>query len=272
MTRPNVFLALPGRPGDQIAAGLLTALFHRGEGFDAEVRSRSLSLLTTNFNLLWCDCLNQRPAFTHFAMVHADVVPEPNWLANLLAEQRRVGADILSACIPLKDDRGLTSTGVMDWRTRRMRKFTVAETLALPRSFTAADAGYPGHALLMNTGLWVCDFTRPWVERMCFRQADTIVRQSDGQFRPAAVSEDWLFSLDAARLGLRCLATTAVRVKHVGIFEYPNYAAFGAGKPEAEEDSAVAWNIDPPPSWGQPEPKGYPPANGSAKSAKIAAS
>lgn len=257
--KPSVFVALPGRPGDQIASGLLTSLFNMGEGIPCEVRTRGLSLLTTNFNMLWCDALNARPAYTHFCMVHADVVPEPGWLETLLAEQKKVGADIISACIPLKDERGLTSTGLMDWHTRRMRKFSVKESLGFPTTFSAESIGHKDKCLLMNTGLWLCDFTKPWVEKMCFRQYDTIVRQSDGQWRPAAVSEDWLFSVDAARLGLRTFATTAVKVKHVGIFEYPNYTPWGTTDTEADDEAAIAWNIDAPASWAaEPQPKGYP--------------
>lgn len=258
-TIPHVFVALPSRPGDQIAAGLLTATHHLGSGFSSQLCVRPCSLLTTNFNMLWCDALNERPKVTHFCMIHADVVPDPGFLEVLLAEMVRTKADILSACIALKDERGLTSTGVMDWKTRKMRKFSVAETLKLPRTFSAADAGYPDRCLLMNTGLLLCDLRKPWVEKMVFRQKDAIVRQADGKFRPVSVSEDWLFSIDAARLRLRCYATTAVNVFHQGGFAYPNFTPWGTQEMERDDDAAVAWDINAPESWGaSPEPVGIP--------------
>ncbi len=227
--RPVVFLALPNRPGEAFAAGILSPLFHTGTRHQVyDIRAQSASLLPLNFNNLWCQALNERPAMTHFCMMHSDVCPEDGWLDILLDEQRKSGADILSVVIPIKDERGLTSTGVMDWRTRQMRHLTVREALKLPPTFDAAEAGYPGQCLLMNTGLWVCDFTRPWVEQMYFRFEDRIVRRPDGRFEAQAVSEDWLFSIDAARMGLKVFATTAVKVKHQGNFQFPNFAPWGS--------------------------------------------
>jgi len=249
-TQPHVFVGLPSRPGDQIAAGLLTATHNMGGGFSSQLQARPCSLLTTNFNLLWCEALNARPRVTHFVMCHSDVIPDVGWVETLLKEYQHTGADILSCCIPLKDDRGLTSTGVMNWETRKMRKFSVAETLRFPRSFTASDVGFPGHALLMNTGLWICAINNRWAEKMVFRQKDAIVQQADGKFRPVSVSEDWLFSIDAARLGLRCLATTAVKIVHQGGFAYPNFTPWGTEEREDDSVAAVAWDINPPEAWG----------------------
>lgn len=250
---PVVFVALPSRPGDAISLALLTATHNAGSGFKLyDYRARPCSLLPLNFNLLWTEALNERAnGITHFCMMHADVAPEPGWLAKLLAEQKRVGADVLSTVIALKDDRGLSSTGVMDWRTKRMKKFSLAEALALPPSFDAAAAGYPGHCLLMNTGLWVCDFTKPWVEKICFRLHDTIVPMPDGTFRAQCVSEDWLWSVDCARLGLKTFATTAVKVNHQGAFNYPNFVPWGSR--EDEQETAIAWNISPPAHWTDPQ-------------------
>lgn len=226
----------------------VSALIHTGKGHRVhDLRMKSCSLLPMSFNALWCEALNERDrGITHFAMMHDDLCVEDGWLETLLAEMEAHGADVVSAVIPLKDDRGLTSTGVFD-AGNRMRKLSLAEALALPRTFSAADAGYPGCCLLLNTGLWVCRFTEPWVEQVVFRLHDTIIQDSEGKFRPACVSEDWLFSVDCARLGLKTMATTAVKLKHQGVFDYPNFVAWGSRADEGEW--ATAWNVDPPAKW-----------------------
>lgn len=256
----RIYVAFPARPHGNISFPISSHTTGCPECI-FDFRGRGLSLLTTNFNWLLCDAMNARDhGATHFVMHHDDLDPEPGWLRVLLEELKRTGADILSCVIAIKDIRGLSSTGVMDWKTRRMRKFSIAETLKLPKSFTAEEAGYPEHALLMNSGLWICKLTEPWIEKMVFRQHDSIVRQANGKFRPVSVSEDWLFSLDAHRLGLKCMATTAVKIKHWGGFEYANYAPWGTDM-EGEQDSAgcYAWDVNAPESWGLPrDPVGVP--------------
>lgn len=248
----SVFVAIPCRPGESVPINTAVAMMRYGTRANLyDFRLKSVSLLATCFNSLWCEALNERSeGVTHFAMMHDDVAPEPMWLDLLLSEQARVRADVLSVVIPLKDDRGLTSTGVMDWDTHKMKKLSLAEAHDLPVTFDAATAGYPGHCLLMNTGLWICDLTRPWAEKVVFRLHDTITRDPDGRFRSECVSEDWLFSVDCHRLGLRTYATRAVKVKHRGAFEYPNFVAWGSREDEGEW--AHAWNIEPPSTWTQP--------------------
>lgn len=242
-----IYVGMPCRPGASIPLDSVAAIMHPGDG-DWRIhdyRMKSCSLLPLSFNQLWCEALNERrQGVTHFCMVHDDLALEPGWLATLVDQLDASGADVVSAVIPLKDDRGLTSTGVMDPTTRRMKKFSLHEALSLPPTFGAEDAGYPGHVLLMNTGLWLARITDRWAERVVFRLHDTVQRLPDGTFRPACVSEDWLFSVDCWRWGLRTRATTAVKVKHCGRFDYPNFAAWGSR--EDEDEWAEAWNVDPP--------------------------
>jgi hypothetical protein len=152
------------------------------------------------FNKLWCQALNERTqrGLTHFAMHHSDIQAEPGWLDILLEEQRKVGADVLSAVIPIKDQRGLTSTGLRDPVTGRIRRLTMREVMKLPVTFEAADTDAGDQWLMVNTGLWVCDFTKPWVEEVCFSILDAVVREED-RFVPKALSEDWNFSGWCAR-------------------------------------------------------------------------
>lgn len=258
---PRVFLACPSRPGDSAPFELIRAIFDAGKGFDLSPNLRSCSLLTTNFNILWCDALNANPRPDRFVMIHSDVAPEPGWVEALVAEQDRAGADVLSVVIPLKDETGTTSTGIMDARTTKMRKLTLHQIFGdrqLPTSFTAKDVtGNANDCLLMNTGLWICDFTRPWVEKIAFRQNDAIRRGPDGKWKPESVSEDWLFSIDCWRLGLRCFATTALKLHHQGTFGYPNYAAWGTREDEGKE--YLPWNVEPPNGWTGPREKSHRP-------------
>jgi hypothetical protein len=253
--RPKVYVALPARPGENMALGLHFALEPQrmGEGFDiVGPRSLPCSMLPLSFNMLWCEALNSRSTgITHFVMVHSDVVPQGDrWLQNALDVHRRSGGDITSSVIAIKDTRGQSSTGVMNIETREMRKLTLAECHGIgKKTFNAADAGFPGHCLLMNTGLLVCDFTKPWVEKMCFRFHDHVVKQSDGMWRAACVGEDWLFSIDAWRLGLKTFVTLEIPIHHLGVYEYPNEVAWGT----KEADTSFAWNIEPPASWNWQE-------------------
>jgi hypothetical protein len=101
------------------------------------------------------------------------------------------------------------------------------EILALPETFCIADTPFPTEWLMVNTGLWLCDFTQPWVEKVCFAILDDIRREGDGRFRPMALPEDWNFSGWCARQGLRVFATRAVPVVHHGRAGYRNDVSWG---------------------------------------------
>src|SRR5512146_50667 len=66
------------------------------------------------FNRLWAAALTkaQRGKITHFAMLHSDIAPEPGFLDVLMEECCRLNADLVSAVIPLKDGRAVTSTAI----------------------------------------------------------------------------------------------------------------------------------------------------------------
>jgi hypothetical protein len=188
------------------------------------------SLLALGFNKLWCQALNERAQWglTHFAMHHADVaVATPGWLDVLLEEMERVGADVLSTVIPIKDGRGLTTTGVRDPQGGRIRRFTMKEVKTLPTTFCVADTPFPQEWLMVNTGLWVCKITEPWAEQVCFNIIDAVIKDEDGTFKARALSEDWNFSGWCARQGLKVFATQAVAVAHFGKACYGNDTAWG---------------------------------------------
>ncbi len=174
-----------------------------------------------SFNHVWCNALNSREALklTHFAMHHADVGAVPFWMDFFFAAMDRTGADIISAVIPIKDDRGLTSTAVRNGKTRYIRRLTIAEVNDLPETFTLADIPWADpaeDALLLNNGLWVCRFTEPWVEEVCFHFIEWNVRRPDGQFVACFFSEDWQFSEFLTTKGLKLYATRKVPIQHAG--------------------------------------------------------
>src|SRR5215469_11944582 len=114
MDQPKVFLAVPHY--GSIESGTAGALLTASAQFSPYVNFEPGSLLSYVFNRLWCECLNmrrERPV-THFAMLHADMCPDPGWLDILVTELERTGADVMSAVAPIKDQRGLTSTAWQD--------------------------------------------------------------------------------------------------------------------------------------------------------------
>lgn len=195
----------------------------------------STSLLPFTFNHLWTGFLNKRQSegITHFAMIHDDVCPVAGWLDTLLEELEAHDADVVSAVVPIKDARGLTSTavdGLDEWNPRRL---TMKEVFDLPETFSEHDVGGP---LLLNTGLWVCRLDRSWCEKVAFRQQDRIVKLADGTFCPQTKSEDWDFSRQLRLLGCKLLATRKVKLEH-DRSEFTNTKVWGTW--ETDRDAAI---------------------------------
>ena len=235
--QPGLFLAMPHYgPIEAEAAKMFwcaSADADRCERLDAV--NYSSSLLALAFNTLWCMALNLREerGYTHFAMLHADIVPEPNWVHTLLEELEAHKADVVSAVIPIKNTAGVTSTALGDpYDTFKIdRRLTMHEVDALPFDTFDADAlGYPERALLINTGCWVCDFRKPWVEHVRFTIADRIKKGDDGKFSPCVSPEDWDFSRQVRACGGRVFATRKVKARHFGPHGYPNYSAWGTAQ------------------------------------------
>ncbi len=110
----RVFLGCPIY-GNRLVDGAARGLYGgSSRQHHVEIKASSASLLTLNCNSLWVTALNGREkrGVEWFAMLHSDVEPEPAWLDTLIAEADRVGADLLSAVIPLKDASGVTSTAI----------------------------------------------------------------------------------------------------------------------------------------------------------------
>lgn len=229
----SVYLAVPTK--GSVIDEAIPGLFRATADPDMRVNLRLLKtgMVALNFNSLWAEALDGRRGWetSHWAMHHADVESPPGWLDLLLEEMERVAADVLSVVIPIKDERGLTTTAVGDARGGVLRRLTLREVYDLPETFCAQDMKLArGEQLLCNTGLWVCRFDQPWVEPPVFPGfyfTDGILKMPDGTHQAAEISEDWNFSAWANRMRLRVFATRKVPVIHHGGKGYTNAAAWG---------------------------------------------
>lgn len=203
------------------------------------------TLLARNFNMLWATALNlyEKGEVTHFAMMHDDVEPPMEWLDVMFDEMQRVGADVISAVVPIKDDRGLTSTAIDDPLTNwePAKRLTATEIMQLPETFSAADTEFPERALLVNSGCWLADMRCPAFHETKigsdgleesvahFAICDRVVRR-EGMWAADAESEDWLFSKILFNLGVKVFATRKILVLHHGEISWRNDVAWGALK------------------------------------------
>jgi hypothetical protein len=216
-----IFVALPTYDGTRHNAASLVELAH-GEQKTA-LAEGNVSLLAYNFNTFWADALNHRPEMTHFLMLHSDVVPAPGFLGILMSEMQRVQADVLSVVIPIKSKEGLTSTALETSDRWKPRRLSMSEVFERQESFTE-------DGLLVNTGLMLVDFRKPWVEKVHFTVNDSIRRKPDGTFEAVVEPEDWNFSRQVRALGGTAWATRKVQVLHVGASAYGNSGPWGTVK------------------------------------------
>jgi hypothetical protein len=225
----SVFLGLPhyGTFEPSALEGLILAsASHR-----YQITPRGSSMLCDGFNMLLAECLNGRDkiGWTHFAMQHSDIKPAEGWIDTLLEEMDRVNADIISVVSPIKDARGLTTTGYMDPGTKHITRYTMREIHALPETF-GAEVCAPNW-LMVNTGLWIARISafEHTLAQNNFPgfETRTSMRKIDGVWQCFRFSEDWNMSLWAATVGLRVFATRKVGLTHWGQTGYSNETGWG---------------------------------------------
>lgn len=201
------------------------------------VRHPKAAAATLNYNALWTDALNSRDYYglTHFASFHNDIMIGVDfWLDVMIDEMNACGADMISSVVRIKDNSGCTSTGVLlGDEYAGTRRLTMKEIERLPPTFCAADVervlGFKGE-LAVNNGIFVCDFTKPWVEHICekdgrvrgFTATDHIYKDESGLWVAAIDTEDWKFSRWAAEQGLKVFATNKLLNDHEGPGRYRN--------------------------------------------------
>jgi len=246
MAATSIFLGCPLSDG-RIDVGAARSIFSTAtQVHNLMVVPHVTSLLCANFNALWCHALNARESshLKWFAMLHSDIEPEYWWLDKLIAEADKHGADLLSAVVPVKNVKGLTSTAI----ARPGSRFTPFCRLTMqqvrhqqfPDTFDihgAAEAlerlpgdlrieHVPREALLVNTGCFVCRIDQPWSENVWFTIHDGIER-IDGKWTAVAQSEDWTFSRLVAGQGARVMATRTIALAHKGGGQFLSHQTWG---------------------------------------------
>jgi hypothetical protein len=228
LTAPYVLLAFPTYNNPHPGAAR-SVWYSQSQHLKVQVyENHRASLLACGFNMAWCRALNLRKeGLGYFAMLHADIEPEPWWVDLLYAEMEKFGLDVISAVVPIKDQRGLTSTGIGTADAFQIqRRLTMHEVYDLPVTFTASDIPQCRGPLVVNTGCMLVRM-RPDSQLAHFEIRDRILQQN-GEWYPLTCPEDWGFSLRAHALGWRVGATRAVRLAHHGDNEYTNIGPWGS--------------------------------------------
>lgn len=191
--KPVVYLGMPSRDGTahMKAHAAFFAATTSGEIGICHGSSTS-SLLNFNCNSLWANALNGASfnggPFTHFAIQHNDVCPEPGWLDVLHRVMQRTKAVVVSAVIPHRSNTGYTSTALETGVFYKPRPLTLKETFSRGETFTDPD-------LLVNTGLMLVDMSDPNIKHCHFSCKDTVeISHLEDKFVARTIPEDWNFS------------------------------------------------------------------------------
>lgn len=236
--KPIIFLGLPlgSRQCDIGAAMSWCAMCsRRPDRYDIKL---SRGMLGYTFNNLWKDALNLRAdGCTHFAMIHSDVEADDWWLDTLWDIIHERNADMVSAVISLKDGEQNTSTGIQAREGGQIRKLNFKEVWKLPETFSARDVDPTGNSVLaLNTGLWIADIHKPWVDEKVGNElvfswtSRGGIRYVNGEYESWVHSEDYIVTPELGRRGCVMLATKAVTPGHWG------WVRFGSDKPKEKHE------------------------------------
>lgn len=198
------------------------------------------SLLSSNCNTLLCTALNERERLSldWFAMLHADCEPDDWWIDTLIAEAEKHNATLMSAVVPIKDQRGITSTAIGDGSYPAIGRITLSQLHdeRFPETFGAEEAANglsrlgvdaaKAKYLLANTGVMVYRLAAHHPS-VCFANFDGI-RLVNGRYEPWDVSEDWHFSRLVADAGGKVMCTRKVHVVHHGNARFGSGTAWGS--------------------------------------------
>lgn len=214
------------------------------------LRHCGVSLLAFNFNGLLCSALNQTPACDYFLLHHNDIGVGPGacgWLDYMIEQMTEHKAAALSLVVPIKDGRGMTSTGLLQrGETRRHRRIVMKELDDLPDTFDVMDMVKKfdirgtDACLTVNTGVLLLDLKqiRPHIEKLCFTIRDKITIRDDGLCAAEVWPEDWNFSEAAHDLGLRVVANKNVPLTHKGGIGFMSEARWGQDHDDWAEQGA----------------------------------
>jgi hypothetical protein len=260
----HVFLGIPH--GGSVVCGQIRSILQAGlpRGYRLSFLGAGGSLLCRNFNTLWAAALNERAEgrCDLFVMLHSDITPADGWLGKLIKEHAASGADVLSQVMAIKDHRGLSTTGMAEPGKTGVRRLSMREIhiLALrkkekydspnPQTFDAADVldcfpdCAPKTQLVVNTGLWIADFSKPWVEEACFQNLDWIRKNDAGKWEAQAFSEDWLFSQWCNERKIPIKATALFECWHYGHSMFASHTAWGDWERDRGDEAKPEFVVD----------------------------
>ena len=247
------YTVMIGMPGPNMSFGTCRGLIEASELHNVGIDNSGNGF--DDMDILWANALNRAEAgeITHYAQLHADVSPQSGWLDILLAECDRLDADLVSAVVPLKDFRGITSTGIShpDDKWGGYRRVAIRELPSLPKTFNAVDLGYEGWPLLVNTGCFVAD-----LRKSVFKTANDAgelainlnfprtTYRANGKWTYLRESEDWHFSRGLHKCEAKYYASHAAHVAHLnGGVPFPNYGAWGTQ--HHDEETRWQWEQGP---------------------------
>jgi hypothetical protein len=198
------------------------------------------SLLPTSCNNLLVSAISSSADW--LAILHSDVDPEPNWIDALIHIAESHLADFVSAVVPIKDDRGVTSTAIAGTsNTGCFARLTQSQVRhpSFPDTFGIMEAAEalcqlpnelrvvncPRIFLLANTGCMIYRIAH-WRPGVKFSNEDDIAVVG-GRVEAVWQSEDWFFSRSIAERGGKVLATKSLRVRHWGTMAFDSHSIWG---------------------------------------------
>jgi len=259
--KDRVYIAVPtpGHIDKEALAGLLAP--STDPELTWSVRPEGHSLLTKTFNDHLCAAMNERSehGWNKFVLHHSDVECEVGWLDKLRYAYYLSGAQVISAVLPIKDGRGVTSTAKRgkNGNIIRVTMHHLWGTPCLPDIFTIDnfEGNEEGDHLLLNTGLMMFDLNEewviPWMLSEGFCQRDRIFQDRDGKFVAACLPEDWGFSVYCDKNKIKTAATKTVKASHLGRFGFPNWRDWGNwqyDEGDSKHKASTLQNTDPIPS------------------------
>ena len=244
----NVMLAMPG---GNIQWQTVQSVLNLADGYHF-IEMTNSGNGWDDFNAVWCSALNAyaKGRITHFVQLHSDIAPRGNWLDLLLDDLDRHSLDMVSAICPIKDTRGVTSSGIGDPNNKwePWRRFTMHEVCEQPLVFDAATFGYEGWPLVHNTGCFACDLRNPLFSstepdgtaKIYFDFPSKVYQKENGEFDNRRESEDWYFSRKLHELGGKSAITRRVRLSHRGVMDFNNFEPWGSFT-DGDADTAAKW-------------------------------
>ncbi len=243
----RAYVALPYSRGIEPEAWASSRDCLRGQsGIFADIRTRSFSILTSNFNKSIVACLNSKH-YDYIAIHHSDLQATPGWLGIMIRDMERVGAEVMHAAAAIKNADGFTSTAIAysDDPWQEMRRITMAELHELPPVFNiehvqeTIDSG--ARRLCPNTGILVMKITDKFMDFPGFSNRERIVRVAESCWKEQVVPEDWNFGHWCADQGIDVWGTRKVVTHHWGRQRYSSDQIWGhkIDPPWAKESGAA---------------------------------